>query len=231
MTKQHTKLWSLAAAVTLATLGCNELIQSKLQTEVDRIWSSPSKKVAAEEKLETLIKAKVDEELKGTYFEVPGPNPYLHHVKSMNVGIGDFGPEVTIPGTPKFWATSTHYYLEFEWAATWKRGNQAKLDMGLDLRTRKWWLANEYPDHTVKIRDIYATGNGKALVVAPKSGGVANASFTITAASIDLDADAKGWFWTVDISKQIKGQVNDQLLRQLVGKSFERAFNADVPGI
>ena len=57
------------------------------------------------------------------------------------------------------------------------------------------------------------------------------ASLTVKKASIDLDADAEGWFWSVDISKDIKSKLNAQLLRQLVGKAIEYGFKAEIPGI
>lgn len=231
--KTITKRTYVLTGLVLASLtaGCSELVRSRLQSEIDTIWSNPTRKAAAESTVRTKLKAELDEALVGESFEVPGPNPYLHHIKSFSVRVGDFGPKIKVPTEPRFWQTSSHYYLAFDWRADWTKWNRAKIDMGLDLRTHKWWMANEYPDHTVKIRDITAGGHGTALVMMAKSGGKAVASFTVQGAHVDLDADAKGWFWTIDISKQIKGKINDQLLRQLVGKAIEYGFNADIPGI
>src|SRR5690606_39167899 len=107
----------------------------------------------------------------------------------------------------------------------WERGNDAKVDMRLDLRTHSFWTAYEYPDHTVRIRDVRATAAGGAVVVIPKGTQRATTSLTVRDANVDLRAEAEGWFWTVNISKDIKKRVNDQVVRRLVGKAFELAFD------
>jgi hypothetical protein len=218
----------LIALVVL--VGCNEQIRGKLQAEVDRIWSSPARKAETEALITRTVKVELDKNLVGESFEVPGPNPYLHRIKSLSLSLGTKAPVIVIPGKPEFSQSKTHYYLAFSWRAEWKKGNRASLRMPLDMRTHKWWLANEYPDHTVKIRDIVATAEGEAIVVLPKKSKRATATLTVEKSSMDLRADAEGWFWTVNISKQIKKQIEKKVLRTLVGKSVEKAFNVDIPG-
>lgn len=221
-----------ALAVILAgVVGCNELVRAKLQGEIDKLWTDPARKSKTEDDLEKKLKEEVDDALGGKEFEVPGPNPYLHHVKKVRVNLGTKSPLLSIPGEVTVSQTETHYYVNFEWGANWKNDNGAKVDLELDLRSHKWYLFNEFPDHTVKLSKIGAVGAGSAVVVVPKRGGQAVASLTVKSASVDLKADAKGWFWTINVSKQIKGQLNDELLRKFVGKSIEYAFNANIPGI
>ncbi|MGE0708466.1 MAG: hypothetical protein AB7N76_19330 [Planctomycetota bacterium] len=219
------------AVVLTALVGCNELVRSKLQGEIDKLWTTPTRKAKVEDDLEQKLEEQVDATLGGKEFEVPGPNPYLHHVKTVRVNLGSKSPELSIPGKVTFTQTDTHYYLTFEWGADWKNDNGAKVDLELDLRSHKWYLFNEFPDHTVKLSKISAQGGGTAVVAAPKAGGKAVASITLKNANLDLEAEAKGWFWTIDVSKQIKGQLNDELLRKFVGKSIEYAFDANIPGI
>ena len=124
--------------ITLVLLvGCNEQIRSKLQSEVDRIWSSPTRKAEAEALITRKVRAELDKSLVGESFEVPGPNPYLHHIKSMRLSLGRKAPVIAIPGKPEFSQTKTHYYLSFAWKADWKKGNGASIDMPLDMNLLK----------------------------------------------------------------------------------------------
>src|SRR5690606_30100226 len=132
---------------------------------------------------------------------------------------------IGVPGTVNFSQTETHYYLRFDWDSRWERGNGAKVDMRLDLRTHSFWTAYEYPDHTVRIRAQLAPASGGAVMVIPQANQRATSSLTVRTAKVALRAEAEGWFWTVNISKDIKKRVNDRVVRRLVGKAFERAFD------
>lgn len=125
--------------------------------------------------------------------------------------------------------TATQVYVKFPWKAVWARGNQARLDIDLDLRTHSFWLGYEYPDHTARVKDISVTASGNATVVAPKGGGKATATVKIASADVDLDAVAEGWFWAVDITSKVKSQVRDRMFKSVIGKSIERTFNAPRP--
>jgi hypothetical protein len=229
MTRTTSRLGrSLAAALAALLIGCNaqDLIRGLIQVQLDRIWSDPARKAEAEAYAEAKIKAAVDSKLGGKEFEVPGPNPYLHHVKSVNVDLGDVAPTIAIPGAVTQSQTNTNYYVSFPWEATWAKGNGAKLDMGLDMRSHSFFLGYGYPDHDVHVRDIVAWAKGTAFAVVPKSGAQGTATITLGGSSIDLKAEAEGWFWSVNVSAEIKKQLNDNVLRQLVGQSIKQTFNA-----
>jgi hypothetical protein len=218
----------VAGALALAAVGCNELVRSMIQTKLDQFWTDPAKKASTEATAATKLDQAIEQKLAGQEFEVPGPNPYLHDVEGVKVDLGTRSPAISIPGTVTSTQTDTAYYLTFDWEADWPKGNEAKVDMHLDLRSHSFFLAYEYPDHDLHLRDIDAWAKGKAMVVIPKNGGKATATITLSGATLDLTAKAEGWFWTIDVSKQIKGQLNDKLLRDLVGKAIDVAFAAQV---
>lgn len=83
-----------------------------------------------------------------------------------------------------------------------------------------------YPDHDVHVRDVDAWVKGTALVVLPKAGGKGTATITVQQATIDLTAGAEGWFWTVNISGEVKKQIDSSLVRDVVGKAIKLAFDA-----
>ncbi len=227
----RTKSWGRRAAPVVAGLilgaaaGCAELVRGMIQQELDAYWTDPAKRAAAEDRAERGLRAGLDADLVGKELEVTGPNPYVHSVDWVTVGIGDDSIRVGIPGVVNFSQTDTHYYLRFDWDSRWERGNDARVDMRLDLRTHSFWTAYEYPDHTVRIRDVFATADGGAVVVIPKGTRRATSSLTVRSADVDLRAEAEGWFWTLNISQDVEERVNDQIVRQLVGKAFELAFD------
>jgi hypothetical protein len=218
----------LAGSLAFGLAACSQtgLVKLLIQIQIDKYWNDPAKKAEAEGQAETKLKQAIDSQLGGTEFEVPGPNPYLHHVKWATVELGDASPKIDIVGDVTGTKTSTNQYVNFEWTADWAKGNGAAVDVGLDMRSHSFFLGYEYPDHDLHIRNISANAKGKAAVVIPNAGGQSVASITLTGGSIALDATAEGWFWTVNISNQIKPQVNDKLLRDLIGKSIKLAFNA-----
>lgn len=219
---------SLAAAVVALLVGCNlpDLVRGLIQARLGAFWTDPARRAEAEAFAEAKIKAAVDSKLGGKEFEVPGPNPYLHHVKSVNVDLGDVAPTIAIPGPVTQSSTDANYFVSFPWEATWARGNGATLTMGLDMRSHSFFLAYGYPDHDVKVKDIVAWAKGTAFAVIPKSGAQGTATITLGGSSIDLAAEAEGWFWSVNVSGEIKKQLNDNVLRDLVGRSIKQAFNA-----
>lgn len=219
---------ALAATLCALLVACNgqEGLRRLLQTHLDWLWTDPARKAETEAMAETKLKAALESQLRGKEFEVTGPNPYLHHIKSVNVDLGQRGPVIAIPAAPTMVETSSNVYVNFPWEATWSRGNGAKIDVGLDLRTHTILTAYEYPDHTVRVRNIDAWARGSAAVVVPRSGATPTATITLGASTIDLTAEAEGWFWSVDVSGVIKQQVNDKVLRELVGKAIRTAVSA-----
>lgn len=213
-------------AAPLALVACSALVSGRVQGEIDRYWFDPATNGQAEDDAERELKTRLDAQLTGQEFEVPGPNPYLHHIKGVRVELGKKSPQFRIPGQVTVTQTATHYYLRFDWEADWPRDNGAEIDVACDMRSHSFFLAYGYPDHTVELRRIQATSAGSALVVLPKAGGGATASVTLGSATVDLAAGAEGWFWTVDVSGQVRGQVRDAVLRDLIGKSVSKAFQA-----
>lgn len=227
----RTEGWGRRVAPVVAGLilgvgaGCAPLVRGLIQQQLNAYWRDPAKRAVAEDRAEQELRAGLDEDLVGAELEVTGPNPYVHHIAWLTVDIGQDPIRVGIPGSVQYTQTDTHYYLRFDWDSRWEQGNGARVDMRLDLRTHSFWTAYEYPDHTVRIRDVRATADGGAVVVIPKKSQRATSSLTVRGAHVDLRADAEGWFWTVNISKDIKKRVNDQVVRRLVGKAFELAFD------
>lgn len=217
---------TLGLALAAGLAGCNELIRSRLQAELDKFWSDPAKNAQAEADATKKLRAELEKNLVGKELEVPGPNPYVHSIKSLSLDLGTKSPVIAIPGTPTVTTTATSYYLNFEWKADWAKGNGARVDMGLDLRSHSIFLFNGYPDHDVHLRDLDAHAEGTALVIIPKTLGQSTASITVTKATLDLHADAAGWFWTVDVSKEVKKQINDNVVRDLIKKAISVTFNA-----
>jgi hypothetical protein len=217
----------IAAGASLLLVACAQadLVRGLIQLQLDRIWNDPARKAETEATAEAKAKAALDANLVGKSFEVTGPNPYVHHIKRLNIDLGDRGPVIAVP-TATAWATSTHNYIEFPFEADWSKGNGAKMDLGLDLRTHSFWTAYEYPDHDVRVRDISAFAKGKALVVLPKAGGQGTATITVERTNVDLRAEAEGWFWTVNVSSDIKKEVDKGLVRDVIGKAIKLAFDA-----
>lgn len=218
-----------AAGASLLLIACTvppDFVRGLIQGQLDRFWTDPARKSETEATAETKLKAALDANLAGQEFEVTGPNPYVHHVKWVNVDIGERGPVIAVPAAVTSWETDTNYYLQFPFEADWNRGNGAKVDVGLDLRTHSIWTAYGYPDHDVHVRDIDAWAKGTALVAIPKAGGKGTATITIQQTTIDLRAEAEGWFWTVNVSSDIKKQVDRGLVRDVVGKAIKLAFDA-----
>ncbi|MBI4618292.1 MAG: hypothetical protein HY720_32140 [Planctomycetes bacterium] len=218
---------ALLVAVPFVVLGCNETIRSMLQSKINEIWLNPARNAQVEQEFETKLDQALESELGGQELEVPGPNPYVHHVYDCNVELGTSAPQVSIPGTAQFWQTSTNYYLSFSWAVNWAAPNGAAIDFTLDLRPVAWYIPG-YPDHTIHIRNISASGSGSAFVVIPKNGSQGVASVSVGSATVNLTAQAEGWFWTFDVSSMVRSKVNDLLVRQAVGKSISLAFNAQM---
>lgn len=225
-TRRRRGALGLAGVAVAALAGCNELIRTRLQQELDRFWTEPARKAQAEDDIEREVERSLEASLVGESFEVPGPNPYLHGVKKVTCRLGTRAPVLAVPGTVSVTQTSTRYYLSFAWEADWARGNGASLDVGLDLRTHSLLTFYEYPDHTLVVRNIDAWAKGTAMVVIPKDGSKATASITLGGATIDLDAEAEGWFWSVDVSSEVKGAIRDEVLRELIGDSIDLAFAA-----
>jgi hypothetical protein len=223
--KKTRTLSAIAACLLLAACAQTDFIRGLIQGQLDKLWSDPARKSETEAKAETKLKAALDANLAGKEFEITGPNPYVHHIKWVNVDLGDRGPVIAVPSATS-WETDTSWYVQFPFEADWNRGNAAKVDAGLDLRTHSFWTAYEYPDHDVHIRDIDAFLKGTALVVIPKSGAQGTATITVQQATIDLTAQAEGWFWTVNISSEIKKQVDASVVRDVVGKAIKLAFDA-----
>ena len=217
--------WAAAACLALVACAPADFVRGIIQLQLDKLWSDPARKSETEAKAETKLKAALDANLAGRSFEVTGPNPYVHHIKWVNVDLGDRGPVVAVPSATA-WETDTNRYVQFAFEADWNRGNAAKVDLGLDMRTHSFWTAYEYPDHDVRIRDIDAFVKGTALVVIPKSGAQGTATITVSQATIDLSAQAEGWFWSVNISSEIKKQVDASMVRDVVGKAIKLAFDA-----
>jgi hypothetical protein len=226
----------VACALVAVLCGCDiaAYVQQRLQTSVDKLWSDPAKKAQTETEADTKLKASLDKQLDGKEFEVPGPNPYVHNVKSVSVDLGTKSPKIAITAQPTITQTGTNYYVTFPFSVDWAKGNGAKIDIPLDLRSHHWYLFGGYPDHTVHITDISANGDGTALAIIPASVVTAatagklpssvTSSVTLAHANVDLHAGAQGWFWTVDVTKQVKGQIQDKLVHDIVGKAINLSF-------
>lgn len=218
-------LCAIGASLLLVACAQADFVRGLIQGQLDRIWSDPARKSETEATAETKLKAALDANLAGQELEITGPNPYVHHIKWVNVDLGDEAPVIAVPSATS-WQTDANYYVQFPFEADWNRGNAAKVDFGLDLRTHSFWTAYEYPDHDVHVRDVDAWVKGTALVVIPKSGGKGTATITVEKATIDLTAKAEGWFWTVNISKEVKKQIDSSVVRDVVGKAIKLAFDA-----
>lgn len=222
--------WLGGAVVALLTLaGCNQDLRNWLQAEIDRIWSDPVRKAQFEDEAERELRAGIERELVGREFEVTGPNPYLHSLKDVRVNLGTTPPQMQIPGQVQFFQTATNYVFIFDWVLEWRRPNGATVVLPLDLRSHAWYLFNGYPDHDVEIRDIYVRGEGQATVVIPTNGTQGTASVVPRAGEIRVTAKAEGWFWTIDVSREIESQLNEVFVRDVVGTTIERTFNATYP--
>jgi hypothetical protein len=226
--RRHSK-GLVACAVVAVLCGCDlaALAQLKIQSTLDAMWSDPAKKAKTETDADAKLKKSLDAQLDGKEFEVPGPNPYVHHVKSVSVDLGHESPKITVTGQVTVTQTSTSYIVSFPWSLAWAKGNGAKIDIPLDLRSHAWYLFYGYPDHTIQIHDIVANGDGTALAVIPLSVATGTlpksvtSSVTFAHANIDLKAGAHGWFWTIDVTKIVKSQIQDKLVHDILGKSLQ----------
>ena len=70
------------------------------------------------------------------------------------------------------------------------------------------------------------------FIIAPavnRHDGQGTASVTLSGGEVRLTAKAEGWFWTIDVSQEIESQMNEVFVRDIVGTTIERTFNATYP--
>jgi len=197
-----------------------QTVETGLQTAVQEIWSIGWVKAAMESKSEEALLPGLKKLLVGKKFiESWTGNVYIHDVKWTDVKLGNTPPAFDVTGLT-WWETPTHYYLNVGWAIDWPKPNGSEVRFKLDLRA---W--HGFPDHTVRLYDLNTQAQGNTLVTIPKSLAVRGVvSVSVSQFQMDLKADAKGWFWTVDISNKAKKLLSEKLVGYLVDQTFQRAF-------
>ncbi len=216
-------------SVCLSLSSCASQIQGMVQAELNKYWSQPAKKAAFQSQAKTQLHAALKGYLVGQEFDIKGPNPYVKRIKQTVVNVGTVAPDFEVLGNVQLTQTGNFHYGLFDWQAHWEPGNGARLVIKLELKSHAWYLFKEYPDHKVTVKNIDAVLTGSAVVMVPASLDHADVTVTVDSAAIDLRAEAKGWFWTINISNQIKSKVRDLVLREVIGKAIERGFDAALP--
>ncbi|MBI5367493.1 MAG: hypothetical protein HZA54_10690 [Planctomycetes bacterium] len=207
----------LAVASCFALVGC-ETTEKALQATVNVFWTNATEKAKMETQLETKLGAGLNTALVGKkvlnllFYDV-----YIHSVKSPDVVLGTKQPTIKTPSS-HFWGTPGHLWYELGWKLTWAKGNGASIAFTLDLRPA-------FPDHRVKIYDLNVLANGTCLVDLDIHTGKTTLSVFTESASIDCRADAKGWFWTIDIKDKVKTEIKKALEDVVIGKIIAKTLS------
>jgi hypothetical protein len=200
--------------------GLESIFEPMLQSALSSIWTKP----AIKQKVETKAEAKLLPALKGalnglTLSDNWFGDIYIENVEWVDVNIGTQAPTIDVTAVT-FSQTSTNYFMNIGWKLLWAAGNKAKISFELEIDA---WFG--FPDHTVKIHSVEASAKGNTLVKIPKSltqKGAVNLS--VESSWIDLKADAEGWFWTVNISAEVKALVKDKFLPLILDQTFGITF-------
>ncbi|MBI3272928.1 MAG: hypothetical protein HYZ53_28325 [Planctomycetes bacterium] len=206
----------LAAAIPLALTGC-EATEVALQSTLDTYWNSAGEKAKLEAEMEAQLKTGLNTALVGKkvlnllFYDV-----YIHSVNETDLDIGTKSPKIKTP-TSNFWGTPGHLWYSLDWTLTWAKGNGAKLSFLLDLRPA-------FPDHRVKIYDLDVLAKGTTLIDLNVSTGKTTVQVFTETANIDCKAEAKGWFWTIDIKDKVKKEIKKALDEKVIGKAFTKTL-------
>lgn len=199
-------------------LGCEQEVELQVQSQIDMVWSNATKKAQVEDVVEADIKSELESGLEGKIlFKVGLYYVYIHDIPWVQADLGDTPPTFNAWNVQEN-ENTTYRVLAFDWELTWESGNGAKVSFYLDLRPT-------FPDHTVCIHDITGRLSGHAYFRwARTSEGTDLATVSVTDSSIDLKADAEGWFWTVDVSETVKDGIDQGELRTIARDQIKAAF-------
>lgn len=208
-------------------------VQSRIQSEINKLWHHP----ATNSKLEKKAEKEIDKSLEKAFkykklINVPGPDPYIRSFYNVDVELGSKAPKITIPPCSTV-ETTKNIYLLFKWKAHWGKGNGAHLKFSVDIHKGCTpllippFVQCGFPDIHVKVHNLSAQAGGWVWVKVPKKTGKVQVKVHINHVDVNLKAKAKTWFLTADISKKVKAQVEQQLVR----KTLELALKKGALGL
>lgn len=217
------KMGVAAAAVAVALVsGCtytSGLVQLLLNAKMGEFWSNATKKAQTEALLESKVDAAVDGQAGRVLLDVwYWPTVRLQGASDVDVHLGDFGPEATVPSLSQ-WTSGGKTYLQFPWTVSWAAGNHASLSLEVNI--------SNAPDPDVAVNNLSAAASGTALVAL--QGTTANVTVFVNSASVDLSAaasvDVGPVTFSFDVSNEVKGAVKDALKSEVINKAFKAAFS------
>lgn len=210
-------------AGALCAFGSCELesvVQPALDKTLDEMWGTAWVKKSVETNAEDALHKALKKALVGTkFYESWFVDVYIQNIKWTKLNLGTKAPKMQVHDI--VWSeTSTNYYLSIPWFFDWPTPNGCEIKFFLDLTS---WFG--FPDHTVRLYKIKAWASGATLITIPKSpSGQGALSVMVRSSTLDLKAEAEGWFWTFDISSKIKKMVQEKFIQNLIGQSFEKTF-------
>lgn len=199
-------------------LGCEESVELQVQSQIDTVWTNASRKAEVEDAVEAELKSELEGGLEGTnVLDMGLYSVYIHDIPWVRADLGDTPPTFDAWNVQEN-ENSTYKVLQFDWSLEWKNGNGAEVSFYLDLRPA-------FPDHTVRIYDITGRLSGHAYFRwAQTATGTDRAEVTVSDSTLDLQAEAEGWFWTVDISETVKNGIDEAEFRKIAREQIKAAF-------
>ncbi len=210
-------------AFALCAFGSCELetvVQPALDKTVETMWGTAWVKKSLEANAQDALHKGLKKALVGTkFYESWFVNVYIQNIKWTKLNLGNKAPKMQVHDI--VWSeTTNYYYLSIPWFFDWPTPNGCEIKFFLDLTS---WFG--FPDHTVRLYDIKAWMSGHTVVALPKSlSGQGSVNTLVRSTTLDLKAEAEGWFWTFDISTKVKKLVSEKLIQYLIGQTFEKTF-------
>lgn len=209
--------------ISLCVFGSCELepvLQPAVDKTLDEMWGTAWVKKSLEANAQDALHKGLKKFLVGKkFYESWFVDVYIQNVKWTKLNLGNKAPKLDVHDI--VWAeTANYYYLSIPWFFDWPKPNGCEIKFFIDLTS---WFG--FPDHTVRLYDLKAWMSGHTMVAIPKTlSGQGSITSTVRSSTLDLKAEAEGWFWTFDISVKVKKLVQEVLLEYLVGQSFEKVF-------